>query len=150
MFLNYYFLHFSYIIFSFSLLLFLLFCVYTGAEIQAKKKEKKENFPQFGPEDLNYDYMYRYIIDWIEKKYETNKAKFSWFTFEKMGDNDYLLKIKRGANLKKVLARIVKEYKDVFLEKLENKSPKPKVQKGSQGGSGGPSASLGVPSAAGG
>lgn len=62
-----------------------------------------------------------------------------------MGDNDYLLKIKRGANLKKVLARIVKEYKDVFLEKLENKSPKPKAQKGSQGGSGGPSASPGVP-----
>lgn len=124
--------------------------VYTGAEIQAKKKEKKENFPQFGLEDLNYDHMYRYIIDWIEKKYETNKAKFSWFTFEKIGDNDYLLKIKRGANLKKVLAKIVKEYKDVFLEKLENKSPKPKAQKGSQGGSGGPPASPGVPGSGGG
>ncbi|MBB5141593.1 hypothetical protein [Borreliella afzelii] len=67
-----------------------------------------------------------------------------------MGDNDYLLKIKRGANLKKVLARIVKEYKDVFLEKLENKSPKPKAQKGSQGSSGGPPASPGVPGSGGG
>ncbi len=119
--------------------------VYTGAGNTSQKKEKKRISPEFGLEDLNYDHMYRYIIDWIEKKYETNKAKFSWFTFEKIGDNDYLLKIKRGANLKKVLARIVKEYKDVFLEKLENKSPKPKAQKGSQGGSGGPSASPGVP-----
>ncbi|WP_215536677.1 hypothetical protein [Borreliella bavariensis] len=63
-----------------------------------------------------------------------------------MDDNDYLLKIKRGgANLKKILAKIVKEYKDVFLEKLKNKSPKPKAQKGSQGSGGGPSASPGVP-----
>ncbi|WP_233709457.1 hypothetical protein [Borreliella bavariensis] len=62
-----------------------------------------------------------------------------------MGDNDYLLKIKRGANLKKILAKIVKEYKYVFLEKLDNKSPKPKAQKGSQGSGGGLSTSLGVP-----
>ncbi len=65
-----------FMIFSFSLLLFLLFCVYTGAEIQAKKKEKKENFPQFGLEDLNYDHMYRYIIDWIEKNMKPIKPNF--------------------------------------------------------------------------
>ncbi|WP_434246530.1 hypothetical protein [Borreliella burgdorferi] len=91
--------------------------VYISSEIQSKAKDKEIiNFPRLKPEDLDYEYMFNYVKEWIDKKYTKNKFNF---LFENIDGCEYVCKTKKCANLSKILARIHKDYKEIFLSKLE-------------------------------
>ncbi len=90
--------------------------VYMSTEIQNKAKDKTiTNFPHLKPEDLDYEYVCKFLDEWIQKKYN---AKLG-FTIEKVDGLEYICKAKRYASLKKILAKIFKDYKDIFLGRLQ-------------------------------
>ncbi|WP_267500997.1 hypothetical protein [Borreliella garinii] len=44
--------------------------VYMSTEIQNKAKDKTiTNFTNLKPEDLDYEYVYKFLDEWIQKKY---------------------------------------------------------------------------------
>ncbi|WP_210376616.1 MULTISPECIES: hypothetical protein [Borreliella] len=93
--------------------------IYTSKEIQSKSKDKQIiNFPKLKPEDLDYEYTYNYIKEWIEKKYPSIPNKNN-FIIEKVDDCEYVCTAKKCANLSKIFAMIHKDYKEIFLSKLE-------------------------------
>lgn len=90
--------------------------VYMSTEIQNKAKDKSiTNFPNLKPEDLDYEYVYKFLDEWIHKKYN---AKLG-FTIEKVDGLEYICKAKRYAILKKILNKIFKDYKEIFLGRLQ-------------------------------
>lgn len=90
--------------------------VYRSTEIQNKAKDKNiANFPHLKPEDLDYEYVYKFLDEWIQKKYNDKLG----FTIEKVDGLEYICKAKRYASLKKILAKIFKDYKDIFLGRLQ-------------------------------
>ncbi|WP_418909370.1 hypothetical protein QIA41_04955 (plasmid) [Borreliella sinica] len=90
--------------------------VYKSTEVQNKAKDKSiTNFPNLKPEDLDYEYVYKFLDEWIQKKYNDKLG----FTIEKVDGLEYILKAKRYASLKKILARIFKDYKDLFIGNLK-------------------------------
>lgn len=94
--------------------------VYRSTEVQNKAKDKNiTNFPKLEPEDFDYEYIYKYVDEWIQKKYNDKLG----FTIQKVDGLEYICKAKRYSSLKKILARIVKDYKDIFLARLEKKAP---------------------------
>lgn len=93
--------------------------VYMSTEIQNKAKDKSiTNFPNLKPEDLDYEYVYKFLDEWIQKKYNVKLG----FTIEKVDGLEYICKAKRYANLKKILNKIFKDYKDIFLGRLQKVS----------------------------
>ncbi|WP_235962428.1 hypothetical protein [Borreliella bavariensis] len=64
---------------------------------------------------MDYEYVYKFLDEWIQKKYN---AKLG-FTIEKVDGLKYICKAKRYASLKKILAKIFKDYKDIFLGRLQ-------------------------------
>lgn len=93
--------------------------VYMSTEIQNKAKDKSiTNFPNLKPEDLDYEYVYKFLDEWIQKKYNAKLA----FTIEKVDGLEYICKAKRYASLKKILTKIFKDYKDIFLGRLQKTS----------------------------
>lgn len=93
--------------------------VYMSTEIQNKAKDKSiTNFPNLKPEDLDYEYVYKFLDEWIQKKYNSKLG----FTIEKVDGLEYICKAKRYASLKKILTRIFKDYKDIFLGRLQKAS----------------------------
>ncbi|WP_421136376.1 hypothetical protein QIA36_07060 (plasmid) [Borreliella yangtzensis] len=94
--------------------------VYMSSEVQNKSKDSSiKNFPRLGPENFDYDYLYQYICDWIKTKYD---GKANWFKFEKVDDREYICIAKRYSSLKKLLNKIIKDYKDMFIKKLQDGS----------------------------
>ncbi|AEL19547.1 conserved hypothetical protein (plasmid) [Borreliella bissettiae DN127] len=90
--------------------------IYRSTEVQNKAKDKSiTNFPKLKPEDLDYEYVYKFLDEWIQKKYN---AKLG-FTIEKVDGLEYICKAKRYSSLKKILARIVRDYKEIFLGRLQ-------------------------------
>ncbi|WP_051374009.1 hypothetical protein [Borrelia persica] len=50
-----------------------LWTVYMSDEVQSKRIDKTiVNFPVLVPEDIDYDYVYRYLKEWVAKKYTDN------------------------------------------------------------------------------
>ncbi|WP_419250398.1 hypothetical protein [Borreliella afzelii] len=93
--------------------------VYMSTEIQNKAKDKSiTNFPNLKPEDLDYEYVYKFLDEWIQKKYNAKPE----FTIEKVDGLEYICKAKRYASLKKILTKIFKDYKDIFLGRLQKAS----------------------------
>ncbi|OJH14657.1 hypothetical protein ER70_07515 (plasmid) [Borreliella bissettiae] len=93
--------------------------VYRSTEIQNKAKDKTiTNFPKLKPEDLDYEYVYKFVDEWIQKKYSDKLG----FSIKKVDGLEYICKAKRYAGLKKILARIVKDYKEIFLGRLQKDS----------------------------
>ncbi|WP_418905577.1 hypothetical protein [Borreliella japonica] len=106
--------------------------VYMSSEVQNKSKDSSiKNFPRLGPEDFDYDYLYQYVCEWIQKKYD---GKAGWFKFEKVDNREYICTAKRYSSLKKILTKIIRDYKDVFIKRLQDGVG------GSQGSRGGRSA----------
>ncbi|WP_210362665.1 hypothetical protein [Borreliella valaisiana] len=90
--------------------------VYRSTEIQNKAKDKSVvNFSHLKPEDLDYEYVYKFLDEWIQKKYNDKLG----FTIDKVDGFEYICKVKRYVSLKKVLARIFKDYKEIFLGRLQ-------------------------------
>ncbi|XPC97948.1 hypothetical protein QIA20_05630 (plasmid) [Borreliella japonica] len=86
--------------------------VYMGTEIQNKAKDKSiTNFPHLKPEDLDYEYVYKFLDEWIQKKYNSKMG----FTIEKVDGLEYICKAKRYASLKKILAKFSKITRRYFL-----------------------------------
>ncbi|WP_233709249.1 hypothetical protein [Borreliella bavariensis] len=109
--------------------------VYRSTDVQAKAKDKSiTNFPKLEPEDLDYEYVYKYVDEWIQKKYNNKLA----FTIEKVDGLEYICKAKRYASLKKILAKMVKDYKEIFLGNLKKNSAAPGAGVPGVGGGGGP------------
>ncbi|WP_420025381.1 hypothetical protein QIA36_05395 (plasmid) [Borreliella yangtzensis] len=91
-----------------------------GSEVQNKSKDSSiKNFPRLRPENFDYDYLYQYVCDWIKTKYD---GKANWFKFQKVDDREYICTAKRYSSLKKILTKIIKDYKDVFIKKLQDGS----------------------------
>lgn len=108
--------------------------VYMSTEIQNKAKDKSIiNFPNLKPEDLDYEYVYKFLDEWIQKKYN---AKLG-FTIEKVDGLEYICKAKRYASLKKILNKIFKDYKDIFLGRLQKASGGAVVPESTDKGQGG-------------
>ncbi|WP_421136284.1 hypothetical protein QIA36_04960 (plasmid) [Borreliella yangtzensis] len=59
--------------------------------------------------------MYKFLDEWVQKKYNSNLG----FTIEKVNGLEYTLKAKRYSGLKKILARIFKDYKEIFIGNLK-------------------------------
>lgn len=96
--------------------------VYRNNEVQAKAKDKSiTNFPKLEPEDFDYEYIYKFVDEWIQKKYNDKLG----FTIQKVDGLEYICKAKRYASLKKILARIFKDYKEIFLGSLKKSSAAP-------------------------
>lgn len=113
--------------------------VYTSNEIQVKSKDKQiVNFPELKPEDLDYEYIYCYVKDWIIKKYSSIPHKNN-FTIEKVDGCEYVCTTKKCTDLKRILTRIHKDYKEIFLSKLEKRvvsTPESQVEDVAQQGRG--------------
>ncbi|QBK64057.1 hypothetical protein EZU68_06710, partial (plasmid) [Borrelia miyamotoi] len=61
--------------------------IYTSDEIQSKKTDKSiMNFPILSSDDIDYEYIYSYLKEWIAKKYRDNLE----IKIEKIDDNEYL------------------------------------------------------------
>ncbi|QFP42486.1 hypothetical protein F9Y90_05120 (plasmid) [Borrelia miyamotoi] len=43
---------------------------YMSDEVQSKKTDV--NFPIINPEDIDYEYIYSYLKEWVSKKYTDN------------------------------------------------------------------------------
>ncbi|MBB6043664.1 hypothetical protein QIA34_07290 (plasmid) [Borreliella yangtzensis] len=73
--------------------------VYMSSEVQNKAKDSSiKNFPRLGPEDFDYDYLYKYVCEWIKTKYD---GKAGWFKFEKVDNREYICIARRYSSIKK-------------------------------------------------
>ncbi|WP_197737886.1 hypothetical protein [Borrelia miyamotoi] len=92
--------------------------IYTSDEIQSKKTDKSiMNFPILSSDDIDYEYIYSYLKEWIAKKYRDNLE----IKIEKIDDNEYLCETSTGALMNNILDLFYKDYKEIFIDNLEKK-----------------------------
>ncbi|WP_025407170.1 hypothetical protein [Borrelia hermsii] len=91
---------------------------YMSDEVQSKRTcDAIINFPIFSPADIDYEYVYAYIKDWLIKKYTDGLD----ITIKKIGNDDYYCETKRGSLMNNILDRIHEDYKEIFLGNLEKR-----------------------------
>ncbi|WP_330730613.1 hypothetical protein [Borrelia turicatae] len=92
--------------------------IYMSDEVQSRKGDLRIiNFPILKPEDIDWEYVYGYVKDWIGSKYRENLD----ITINKIGKDDYYCETKRGSLMNNILDRIYEDYKEILLNKLEQK-----------------------------
>ncbi|WP_338321120.1 hypothetical protein [Borrelia miyamotoi] len=64
------------------------------------------NFPILSSDDIDYEYIYSYLKEWIAKKYRDNLE----IKIEKIDDNEYLCETSTGALMNNIL--------DLFYKRL--------------------------------
>ncbi|QMU99667.1 hypothetical protein F0310_04465 (plasmid) [Borrelia sp. A-FGy1] len=100
--------------------------IYSSEEIQKRKSNPNiTNFPILSPQDVNYDYIYAYLKEWVEKKYRGRDD----ITIRKVDDREYLCETKKCSRFSKILEAIYKDFKQVFLSRLVKKEPAERQQK---------------------
>ncbi|AHH11734.1 Hypothetical protein BCO_0122901, partial (plasmid) [Borrelia coriaceae ATCC 43381] len=57
---------------------------YMSREVQSKRSDKKIiNFPILSSQDIDYEYVYAYLKDWVSKKYRAGHG----IIINRVGDN---------------------------------------------------------------
>ncbi|WP_434757511.1 hypothetical protein bpuCAU1_001393 (plasmid) [Borrelia puertoricensis] len=92
--------------------------IYMSDEVQSKKGDKSIiNFPILNSEDIDYAYVYGYVKDWIGVKYREPLDITIW----KIGNDDYYCETKRGALMNDILDMFYEDYKEMLLQRLEQR-----------------------------
>ncbi|WP_330730618.1 hypothetical protein [Borrelia turicatae] len=92
--------------------------IYMSDEVQSRKSDKSiVNFPILNPEDIDWEYVYGYVKDWIGSKYRETLDITIW----KIGNNDYYCETKRGSLMNNILDMFYEDYKEMLLQKLEQR-----------------------------
>ncbi|WKC58517.1 hypothetical protein [Borrelia sp. P9F1] len=91
--------------------------IYTSQEIQEKKQDASiTNFPVLTIQDMNWGYIYEYVVEWVEKKYKERGD-----IVIKKQDEEYLCETKSCFRFNKILVNIYKDFKEIFLSRLKKK-----------------------------
>ncbi|ANA43931.1 BBG30-like protein (plasmid) [Borrelia hermsii HS1] len=91
---------------------------YMSDEVQSKRADDTIiNFPILSPADIDYEYVYAYVKDWVTKKYTDDLD----IMINKIGNDDYYCETKRGSLMNNILDRIHEDYKEIFLGNLEKR-----------------------------
>ncbi|WP_330730660.1 hypothetical protein [Borrelia turicatae] len=92
--------------------------IYMSDEVQSRKSDKSiVNFPILNPEDIDWEYVYGYVKDWIGSKYRETLDITIW----KIGNNDYYCETKRGSLMNNILDMFYEDYKEMLLQRLEQR-----------------------------
>ncbi|UPA12727.1 hypothetical protein [Borrelia venezuelensis] len=92
--------------------------IYMSDEVQSRKSDKSiVNFPILKPEDIDWEYVYGYVKDWIGAKYRETLDITIW----KIGNNDYYCETKRGSLMNNILDMFYEDYKEILLKKLKQR-----------------------------
>ncbi|UPA17218.1 hypothetical protein bcCo53_001396 (plasmid) [Borrelia coriaceae] len=87
-------------------------------EVQSKRSDKKIiNFPILSSQDIDYEYVYAYLKDWVSKKYRAGHG----IIINRVGDN-YECETIQGALMSNILDMIFEDYKELLLDSLERES----------------------------
>ncbi|WP_246990089.1 hypothetical protein [Borrelia parkeri] len=87
-------------------------------EVQSRKGDLRiVNFPILKPEDIDWEYVYGYVKDWIGAKYRETLD----ITINKIGKDDYYCETKRGSLMNNILDMFYADYKEMLLKKLEQR-----------------------------
>ncbi|AMR76137.1 hypothetical protein A0V01_05980, partial (plasmid) [Borrelia hermsii] len=80
---------------------------YMSDEVQSKRADDTIiNFPILSPADIDYEYVYAYVKDWVTKKYTDDLD----IMINKIGNDDYYCETKRGSLMNNILDRIHEDY----------------------------------------
>ncbi|AHH10025.1 Hypothetical protein BPA_0021700 (plasmid) [Borrelia parkeri SLO] len=92
--------------------------IYMSDEVQSRKGDLRiVNFPILKPEDIDWEYVYGYVKDWIGAKYRETLD----ITINKIGKDDYYCETKRGSLMNNILDMFYADYKEMLLKKLEQR-----------------------------
>ncbi|AHH11984.1 Hypothetical protein BCO_0125803, partial (plasmid) [Borrelia coriaceae ATCC 43381] len=93
---------------------------------QSKSTDKKIiNFPILSSEDIDYEYVYAYLKDWVGKKHRAGHG----IIINRVGDN-YECETIQGALMSNILDMIFEDYNELLLGGLERESVDSKVGDG--------------------
>ncbi|AHH13357.1 Hypothetical protein BHO_0125802 (plasmid) [Borrelia hermsii YBT] len=91
---------------------------YMSDEVQSKRADDTIiNFPILSPADIDYEYVYAYVKDWVTKKYTDDLD----IMIKKIGNDDYYCETRHGSLVNNILDRIHADYKEIFLGNLEKR-----------------------------
>ncbi|UGQ17892.1 hypothetical protein [Borrelia sp. RT1S] len=82
-----------------------------GRDIQEKSQDASiTNFPVLTAQDMNWDYIYAYVLEWIEKKCKNRQN-----IVVKKQDNEYLCEAKSCFRFNTILEALYKDFKEIFI-----------------------------------
>ncbi|UGQ16702.1 hypothetical protein [Borrelia sp. RT5S] len=93
--------------------------IYKSRDIQEKSQDASiTNFPVLTAQDMNWDYIYAYVLEWIEKK-----CKARGDIVVKKQDNEYLCETKSCFRFNTILDALYKDFKEIFIARLVKAAP---------------------------